>query len=72
MNNLEHGLLIACAIASTLSLMWLAIVASSLGLRVIEAVHHMRRIADQGDRVELVDVTQCESSRQPMAEGPIV
>ncbi len=45
-NNFEQGLLIACALFSTFSLMWLAIVLSSAALRTINTNHQLERIAD--------------------------
>lgn len=45
-NNFEQGLLIACAIFSTLSLMWLAIIFTTASLKQIDVAHNLRRIAD--------------------------
>ena len=45
-NNFEQGLLIACALACTGSVFWLAIVMGSASLRTIDITHHLRRIAE--------------------------
>lgn len=45
-NNFEQGLLIACAIASTGSIFWLALVMSSASLRTIDIAHHLKRTAE--------------------------
>lgn len=45
-NNFEQGILIACAVFSTFSLMWIAIVSKTPALLMIDVAHHLKRIAE--------------------------
>lgn len=45
-NNLEQGVLIACALAGALALMWLAIILTPHTLRSIEIAYSLRRIKE--------------------------
>jgi len=46
MNNLEQGVIIACALASTGSIFFIALAVCSASLRTIDIAHQLRRIAD--------------------------
>jgi hypothetical protein len=45
-NNFEQGILIACALAVTGSVFWIALAVSSASLRTIDIAHALRRIAE--------------------------
>ncbi len=45
-SNFEQGILVACALASTLSLMWMAIIFSGFCLRSIDVSYSLRRIKE--------------------------
>ena len=45
-NNFEQGVLLACVVAATVSLMWLAIIFTTHCLRSIEIAYSLRRIKE--------------------------